>query len=337
MKSAIRMSSTMLAVFLAVVLLLAFSPPAVAQPIEMKFAHYADEAHPAHQAAKLFAANVEKRTNGQVKIVIYPANALGSPPEQCEQVKLGAIDMNIPTQGQFEKYVRACMTAQIPFIFDSYEMAHKVLDGPAFDWLAQLAEKEGFIILSNWEWGFRNITNNKVAINKPEDVKGLKLRVPPEMHLQATMEALGAVVTKIAFPEVYMALAQNVVDGQENPLSTIYYQKFYEVQKHLALTQHTYSCMIHVVNPKKWGRLTPEQQKIVREESKAAGKFMRDTVQGEEKDIIAKMEKSGIKVTRPDIPAFRAAVKPAVEKIAKYAGEKNVETFMKFVEDAKQK
>jgi tripartite ATP-independent transporter DctP family solute receptor len=320
----------------AVVCLMTLSP-AVAQPIEMKFAHYADESHPAHQAAKQFSANVEKRTNGQVKIVIYPANALGSPPEQCEQVKLGAIDMNIPTQGQFEKYVRACMTAQIPFIFDSYEMAHKVLDGPAFDWLAQLAEKEGFIILSNWEWGFRNITNNKVAINKPEDVKGLKLRVPPEMHLQATMESLGAVVTKIAFPEVYMALAQNVVDGQENPLSTIYHQKFYEVQKHLALTQHTYSCMIHVVNPKKWAKLTPEQQKIVREESKSAGQFMRQTVEGEEKDIIAKMEKSGIQVTRPDIPAFRAAVKPAVEKIVKYAGEKNAETFMKFVEDAKKK
>jgi TRAP-type C4-dicarboxylate transport system substrate-binding protein len=167
-------------------------------------------------------------------------------------------------------------------------------------------------------------------------VKGLKLRVPPEMHLQATMESLGAVVTKIAFPEVYMALAQNVVDGQENPLSTIYHQKFYEVQKHLALTQHTYSCMIHVVNPKKWARLTPEQQKIVREESKAAGKLMRDTVQGEEKDIIAKMEAAGVKVTRPDIAAFKEAVKPAVDKIAKYAGEKNVETFMKFVADAKK-
>ena len=155
MRVAIRFAGIMLIPFLAGALLLGSAPAANAQPIEMKFAHYADEAHPAHQAAKQFAANVEKRTNGQVKIVIFPANALGSPPEQCEQVKLGAIDMNIPTQGQFEKYVRACMTAQIPFIFDSYEMAHKVLDGPAFDWLAQLAEKEGFIILSNWEWGFR--------------------------------------------------------------------------------------------------------------------------------------------------------------------------------------
>ena len=334
MRSVICRSSAIV-VCLMVVLLLAFSPPVVAQPIEMKFAHYTDEAHPAHLAAKQFAANVEKRTNGQVKIVIYPGSSLGSPPEQCEQVKLGAIDMNIPTQGQFEKYVRACMTAQIPFIFDSYEMAHKVLDGPAFGWLAQMAEKEGFILLSNWEWGFRNITNSKRPIVEPTDVKGLKLRVPPEMHLQATMESLGAIVTKISFPEVYMALAQNVVDGQENPLSAIYYQKFYEVQKHLALTQHTYSCMMHVVNPKKWAKLTPEQQKIVREESKAAGQFMRQTVQDEEKDIIAKMEKSGIKVTKPNVPAFRAAVKPAVEKIAKYTGEKNVETFMKFVEAAR--
>ncbi len=337
MKKTVFASKLVVVFCLVLGLFLWFSSPVFSAPIEMKFAHYADESHPAHKAAKQFAENVEKRTNGQVKIVIYPANALGSPPEQCEQVKLGAIDMNIPTQGQFEKYVRACMTAQIPFIFDSYAMAHKVLDGPAFDWLAKQAEKEGFIMLSNWEWGFRNITNNKVPINEPGDVKGLKLRVPPEMHLQATMEALGAVVTKIAFPEVYMALAQNVVDGQENPLSTIYYQKFYEVQKYLALTQHTYSCMIHVVNPRSWAKLNPEQQKIVREESKAAGKFMRETVEGEEKDIIAKMEKAGVKVTHPDIPAFREAVKPAVEKIAKYTGEKNVETFMKFVEEAKQK
>jgi len=337
MKTIRSMLSTVLVMSLTVVLLLTFSPPAVAEPIEMKFAHYVDEAHPAHLAAKQFAANVEKRTNGQVKIIIYPASALGSPPEECEQVKLGAIDMNLPTQGQFEKYVRACMSAQIPFIFDSYEMAHKVLDGPAFDWLAKIAEKEGFILLSNWEWGFRDITNNKRPIFKPEDVKGLKIRVPPEMHLQATMESLGAVVTKIAFPEVYMALAQNVVDGQENPLSAIYSQKFYEVQKYLALTHHTYSCMMHVVNPKKWAKLTPEQQKIVREESKAAGQFMRQTVADEEKDIIAKMEKAGIKVSHPDIPAFREAVKPAVEKITKYTGEKNVETFMKFVEEAKKK
>lgn len=335
MRSSVIRFSALVALSLGLCLLPALTMPVLAQPIELKFAHYVDESHPAHLASKQFAANVEKRTNGQVKIVIYPANALGSPPEQCEQVKLGSIDMNLPTQGQFEKYVRACMTAQIPFIFDSYETAHKVLDGPAFDWLAKISEKEGFILLSNWEWGFRNITNNKVPIMKPEDVKGLKLRVPPEMHLQATMESLGAVVTKIAFPEVYMALAQNVVDGQENPLSAIYHQKFYEVQKHLALTQHTYSCMMHVVNPKKWAKLTPEQQKIIREESRAAGQFMRKAVMDEEKDIIANMEKAGVKVTKPDIPAFKTAVKPAIDKVVKYAGENNSETFMKFVKETK--
>ncbi|MEM5786019.1 MAG: TRAP transporter substrate-binding protein, partial [Syntrophobacteraceae bacterium] len=321
-RSAIRLN-TLLFACLSICVVVAFSPPALAQSVEFKFAHFVEETHPAHIAAKQFASNVEKRTNGQIKIGIYPANSLGSPPEQCEQVKLGAIDMNLPTQGQFEKYVRACMTAQIPFIFDSYETAHQVLDGPAFDWLAKLAAKEGFILLSNWEWGFRNITNNKLPINKPEDVKGLKLRVPPEMHLQATMESLGAVVTKIAFPEVYMALAQNVADGQENPISTIYHQKFYEVQKHLALTQHTYSCMMHVVNPKKWAKLSPEQQKIMREESRAAGQLMRQAIMSEEKDVIAKMEKSGIKVTQPDIAAFKVAVKPAIDKVVAYTGKEN--------------
>ena len=318
-------------------LYLSSGPTLQAQVIQMKFAHIVEETHPAHLATKQFAAKVGERTNGQVKIVIYPANTLGSPPEQCEQVKLGAIDMNTPTQGQLEKYVKACMTAQFPFIFEDYDHAHKVLDGPAFNWLAPIAEKEGFILLSNWEWGFRNITNNRRPILKPEDVKGLKIRVPPEMHLQATMEALGAVVTKIAFPEVYMALSQNVVDGQENPLAAIYHMKFYEVQKHLALTRHTYSCMMHVVNPQSWAKLNPEQQRIVREESKAAGAYMRKILIDEERDIIEKMEKAGVKVTRPDSEPFRKAVAPAVEKIAKYTGDDYVKTFMKFVQDARKK
>jgi tripartite ATP-independent transporter DctP family solute receptor len=324
-------------VFAAFLLFLIGVSKAEAQVIQMKFAHYAEETHPGHLAAKQFAAKVEERTKGQVKIAIYPANVLGSPPEQCEQVRLGAIDMSLPTQGALDKYVKAFSVVMLPFMYDDYDHVYRTLDGPSMDWFSPLAEKEGFIVLSNWEWGFRNLTNSKRPINKPEDVKGLKIRTPPEIQLQAAMEALGGIVTKIAFPEVYMALAQGVVDAQENPIAVIFHNKFYEVQKHLALTRHVYNNMVHVVSAKAWAKLTPEQQKIFREESKSAGAYMRKAIVAEEADQIAKIEKAGVNVTRPNLAPFRSAMGPAYERIGKYAGEDNVKTFMKYVEDARKK
>jgi tripartite ATP-independent transporter DctP family solute receptor len=310
---------------------------AEAQVLQMKFAHYVEETHPGHLAAKQFATKVEERTKGQVKIVIYPSNTLGSPPEQAEQIRLGVIDMGVPTQGQLDKYVKAFSVVMLPFMYENYEHAWRVLDGPAMDWLAPLAEKEGFVILSNWEYGFRNLTNNKRPVLTPGDIKGLKIRVPPEIQLQAAMEALGAVVTKIAFPEVYMALAQGVTDGQENPIPIIYHNKFYEVQKHLALTQHAYNNMVHVLSAKTWAKLTPEQRKIFQEESKAAGAYMRKALTSQEADLVAKMEQAGVKVTRPDLTPFRAAMGPAYDRIGKYAGEDNVKKFMKMVDDTRRK
>ena len=204
-------------------------------------------------------------------------------------------------------------------------------------WFAPQFEKAGMIYLANWEWGFRNLTNNKRPIMKPEDIKGLKIRVPPEFHLQALFESLGAVVTQIAWPEVYMALAQNVVDGQENPLNAIYYAKFYEVQKHVALTRHAYSCLIPIVSTKTWAKLNAEQKQILREEAKRSGDWVRKALNDEETDLIGKFEKAGLQVTRPDLKPFRAAIGSANEKIYKRYGEENVKTFLKFVEDARKK
>ena len=308
-----------------------------AQTIQMKLGHFAAESHPGNLASKMFADAVEKRTDGKVKITIYPNNALGSPPEVLEQNILGAVDMSLPTQGALDKYVKAFSVVMLPFMYDDYAHVHRVLDGPAMDWLAPLAEKEGFVLLSNWEWGFRNLTNNRRPILRPEDVKGLKIRVPPEIQLEAAMEALGGIVTKIAFPEVYMALAQGVVDAQENPIAVIYHNKFFEVQKHLVLTRHVYNNMVHVVSSKGWAKLTPEQKSIFREESKLAGTYMRKAIMAEETDQIDKMEKAGVKVTRPDLAPFRAVMGPAYDRIGKYAGEDNVKKFMKMVEDTRKR
>src|ERR1700687_792574 len=184
---------------------LALAAPHIARAatITMRFAHFAEESHPANIAARQFASQIEKRTDGAIKIAIFPNNQLGGPPEQAQQIKLGTIDMGLPTQGQLDKYDKAFAAVMLPFIFDGPAHAFRTLDGPAMAWLAPLAEKQGFILLRNWEYGFRNVTNSVRAINAPEDVVGLKLRTPPELQIQASMEALGAVVQAIAFPELY--------------------------------------------------------------------------------------------------------------------------------------
>jgi tripartite ATP-independent transporter DctP family solute receptor len=304
--------------------------------LTMRFAHFAQEDHPAHIAAKQFAARVAQRTGGAIRIMIFPNNQLGGPPEQAQQIKLGTIDMGLPTQGQLDKYDRAFGAVPLPFIFDSPALVYKALDGPAMEWLAPLAEKQGFVLLRNWDYGFRNVTNSVRPINVPDDVKGLKLRTPPELQIQASMEALGAVVQAIAFPELYLALAQKVVDGQENPIPVIYYNKFYEVQKHLAITRHIYNNMIHTVGANSWSKLTPEQQAIFREESAAAGDLMRKLMADGEADQIAKLAAAGLQITKPDLAPFRALMEPAYKRIADYAGEDNVLKFREMVDAARK-
>src|SRR5580698_1564288 len=259
-----------------------------AATITMRFAHFAEEGHPANIAAKQFASQIEKRTDGAIKIAIFPNNQLGGPPEQAQQIKLGTIDMGLPTQGQLDKYDKAFATVELPFIFNGPADAFAILDGPAMDWWTPLAEKQGFILLRNWEYGFRNVTNSVRPINGPDDLKGMKIRTPPELQIQASMEALGAVVTAIAFPELYLALSQKVVDGEENPIAVVYFSKFYEVQKHLALTRHIYNNMIHAVSAASWAKLNAAQQAIFREESTAAGDLMRKMIAGQEADQINK-------------------------------------------------
>jgi tripartite ATP-independent transporter DctP family solute receptor len=307
-----------------------------AAPMTLRWAHFAQEDHPANIAAKQFASRVETRTDGAIKINIFPNNVLGGPPEQAQQIKLGTIDMGLPTQGQLDKYDIAFAAVMLPFVFDNPAHVYRVLDGPAMAWLAPLAEKQGFILLRNWEYGFRNVTNSVRAINAPEDVVGLKLRTPPELQIQASMEALGAIVQAIAFPELYLALSQKVVDGEENPIPVIFYNKFYEVQKHLAITRHIYNNMIHTVGAATWKKLTPEQQAIFREESATAGDLMRKLIGDDEAEQIKKLAAAGMAVTRPDLAPFRAKMEPAYKRIAAYAGEDNVKKFREMVEEGRK-
>jgi TRAP-type C4-dicarboxylate transport system substrate-binding protein len=149
------------------------------------------------------------------------------------------------------------------------------------------------------------------------------------------MEALGAIVATINFNELQMALKQGTIDGQENPIAVIYSNKIYETQKYLTMTGHNYNSMVHVISKKVWDRLTPEQQKIMKEESKKAGDWMRKSVRDAEADQIKQLEKFGMEVTYPDKAKFKALMKPAYDRMKAIAGEDNIAAFIKMAEEAK--
>jgi TRAP-type transport system periplasmic protein len=325
----------LLILFLVLFVSVPFAYGQAAKPIEMKIGHFAADSHPGNLAAKMFADAVEKRTNGQIKIKIYPNNALGSPPEVLEQNILGAVDMSLPTQGQLGKYSKKFNCVMLPFVFKNYAQADKVLDGPFIKWAVADLDKAGLVFLSNWEWGFRNLTNSKHPVNVPADVKGLKIRTPPELPTQAAMEALGGVVATINFNELQMALKQGVVDGQENPIAVIYSNKIYETQKYLAMTGHNYNTMVHVISKKTWDKLTPAQQKIVREESHKAGVWMKKSIRDAEANQIKELQKLGMQVTYPDKAKFKALMKPAYDRMNAIAGEDNIKAFVKMVDQVK--
>jgi tripartite ATP-independent transporter DctP family solute receptor len=306
-----------------------------AKPITLKMGHFANETHAGNVASKMFADAVEKRTNGMIKVSIFPNNQLGAPPEVLEQNILGAIDMSLPSQGQLAKYSKKFGCVMLPFAFNGYEQAYKTLDGPFMDWAGPDIEAQGLVFLSNWEWGFRNLTNSVRPINSPADAKGLKIRTPPELANQVSMEALGAVVQTIAWPELPMALKQGVVDGQENPVSVIHAFKIYETQTYMTMTGHTYNSMVHVISKRTWDKLTPEQQLIIREESVKAGNYMRQTLQDAEAEQMKELEDLGMKIVSPDLAPFKALMGPAYKKMEATLGSENVKTFLDMIVDVK--
>ncbi|MBN9449321.1 MAG: TRAP transporter substrate-binding protein [Bosea sp.] len=304
--------------------------------VELRLTHPADTSHPVHIEAEAMVKRIAERTNGQVKIAIFPNNALGSPVEAAQQTRLGAIDMMMLNPANIEALSKTIGVINIPYQFDSYEHAHKTLDVTGRDWIAEQLKAAGFTWIANLEWGFRAVTNSRRPINQPADVQGLKIRVPPELAIKAAFGALGASTQTIAFQEVYLALANNVVDGQDNPVGTTFAAKFYEAQKHIALTRHIYASIMFCANPRVWsGKLTEEQRKIISEEGTKAGAGARKGVRDNEESNLAAMEKAGVAVTRPDVAPFRDKMGPAYDQLRKALGDETWNSWTKLVAAAR--
>lgn len=303
--------------------------------IELTMGHFANETHIGNVASKMFADNVKRRTNGRINITIFPNNQLGSPIDLLKKNIFGTIDMSLPTHGQLAKYSNKFGCVMIPFIFDNYTDINNFLDGPFMNWVGSEIEDQGLVFLSNWEWGFRHITNNIRPIYNPVDINGLSVRTPPELANQLLMSGFGANVKTIAWPELPMALKQRVVDGQENPISVIYSYRIYETQKYLSITKHTYNSMVHVISKKTWDLLTPIDQSIIREESINSGNFMRKTIQKDEIKQLKELDLLGMDIIWPEIEEFKESIPKVYEELKYELGEDTYTAFMNMVADFK--
>jgi tripartite ATP-independent transporter DctP family solute receptor len=320
---------------LALLIVMAFGWASAAGAVDLKLGHFAPDGHPCDVAAKQFKQNVEKRTNGAVKIALYGNNALGSPPEVLEQVLLGTVDMSLSGQDQLAVKLPFYDVISTPFAFKNYETADKVIDGDFRIWAEQELLKKDLIHLSDWEWGFRQLTNSKHSVSVPADMKGMKIRTPPAFAYQAFVEAAGGTPVTIAFSELVMAMKQGVVDGQENPIGTIYSLKLYESQKYMTIVNYTYSSMVHVVSKRSWDKLSPEQQTIVREESRSAALLARKLLRDSEVDQLKDLEATkGVAVARPDLKPWKDAMGPAWAKVKARVGADVFDRFMGMVDKA---
>jgi tripartite ATP-independent transporter DctP family solute receptor len=304
--------------------------------VEFRLTHPADAAHPVHIEAEKMVQRVAERTGGAVKITILGNNALGSPTETAQQTRLGAIDFMLLNPVNIEAMSKTIGVINIPYQFDDYAHAHRTLDTTGRDWVAEQLRIAGFRWIANFEWGFRALSNSRRAINTPADVQGLKLRVPPELAIKAAFEALGASTQTVAMQEVYLALANKMVDGQDNPVATTFAAKFYEAQSHIALTKHIYASTMLCANPRIWSsKLNEEQRGIITEEATAAGAAARTTVAQNEENYLAQMQKAGLAVTRPDVAPFREKMGPAYDRLRKALGEETWDSWTKLVSAAR--
>jgi tripartite ATP-independent transporter DctP family solute receptor len=278
--------------------------------VELKLGHYSAESHAMHLAAVMLAENVAARTGGQVKITIFPASKLGSSQEMIEQTVLGAIDFVLPTEPALAKYSPKVNLVTGPFAFKDYAAVDRFFAGDFVGWITPDLDKAGLQYIARWEYGFRTYTNSKRPIQKPEDFRGLKIRTPPDFVNQETVKALGGVAQTIAFAELPMALKQGVVDGQENPVATIYAGKMWETQKYLSILNYTYVATHLIMNKASFRKLSSAQQQILLEEGRKAGEFMMKTIRDGEKAQLEEMKKNGMEVNYPDTTPFQAATTP---------------------------
>jgi C4-dicarboxylate-binding protein DctP len=287
---------------------LTFAGSALAQaPIVIKFSHVVAVNTPKGKGADYFKKLAEERTGGKVKVEVYPNSSLFKDGEEMEALQLGSVQMLAPSVSKFGPLgAREFEIFDIPYIFDSYDDLHKVTDGPVGKALFKKLESKGITGLAYWANGFKDMSANK-PLRKPEDMKGLKMRIQSSKVLGDEMKALGALPQVMAFSEVYQAMQTGVVDGSENPPSNFYTQKMHEVQKYLTLTDHGVIEYAVIVNKKFWDGLPADIRTTLEGAMKDATKYADDIAKKENDDALAAVKASGKTEIITLSPAEKAA------------------------------
>jgi tripartite ATP-independent transporter DctP family solute receptor len=295
---------------------------AFAQTKEVKLGYALPIASHYGAGAAAWAETTEKASNGALKFRQFPSSALGGERELIESLQLGTVEAAIVSTGTLSNFVPDVGVMDIPFLFRDADHARHVLDGPIGQGILDKFSGRGLIALAWGEQGFRHVTNNKRAVEKPEDLKGLKLRTMENpVHITA-FRTFGAAPTPMSWPEVTGALQQGTIDGQENPLSVIVSSKLSQVQKHLTLTGHVYSPVAILVSPAFWNGLTPDQQKAVRDGAKAAAAATRKYVEETDRKAVDELKAQGMQVVvLQDKSPFQKALDPAYKQYSSKYGK----------------
>ncbi|MCA3253018.1 MAG: TRAP transporter substrate-binding protein [Pseudomonadota bacterium] len=282
-------------------------------------------------AIDTFAREVERRTNGRIKVQPFYSGALGGERESIEAVQLGTQELTFSSTGPVPNFVPAARILDIPFLFRDKAHARAVLDGPIGQEMLKEFESKGFKALGWAENGVRHMTNSKRAVNTPDDLKGLKMRTMENPVHVAAYKGFGIITTPMAFPEVFTALQQGTVDGQENPLSVIMAAKFDQVQKHLTLTGHVYSPAIWLMNKAAFDKLSPADQKIFLDAAAEGTKANRARVDEDDAKGVAELRSKGMQVIEnPDRARFQAALSPVYAEFEKQFGKANIDRIRNF-------
>ena len=294
--------------------------------VEIKFGHTGSLEHQYQIGAEQFKKLVEAESKGEIKVNIFPQAQLGGERDLAEGVRMGTIEIASVAAGNLAGFVPELQLFGIPFLFPTAKQVYAALDGEVGKDIAAIMASKGFVSLAFWEVGFRNMTNNTRPIKTPDDMKGLKIRVQESKIWIQFMNRLGAVATPIPFGELYSALQQKVVDGQENPVATIYSMKFYEVQKYLSLTGHTYEPAHVIANPKWFNGLDPKHQAIILKAAADAAVYQRQTLADKDKERFEIIKKAGVVIEEnPDKAAFAKATEDLYKVLADTVPEKLVQ------------
>ena len=305
-------TKNLVVILVACIMILTLSSAAGAR--SYKLGHVGPPTHPYQLGSLKFAELVKQRTNGAIVIDCFPSSQIGNERDLIEGLPLGTVDFVVTSTGPLFSFEPKFGSTDLPFIFRDLNHAYKVLDGEVGASLYKTLEAKGIKGLSWFENGFRQVTNSRRAINHPEDLKGLKLRTMENPIHVAFFRLLGVNPTPMAFGEVFSALEQKVVDGQENPVGAIVAAKFFEVQKYLAMTGHVYTAVPLLTSIQVFNSFTPDQQKIILQAAKESSMYERNLLAEQEKTGIEDLKKKGMVITYPDRTKLREATGPVYKQ-----------------------